>query len=56
MLLELFHDRRNPLLPDFIDDPKNVLDCGFGTGDWIYEVAEAYPDCNVRFDLAARYF
>lgn len=52
MLLELFRDRRNPLLPDFVDDPKNVLDCGFGTGDWVYELAETYSDCNVRCETS----
>ena len=27
---------------------RNVLDCGYGTASWAIEVAEAYPDCEVR--------
>jgi ubiquinone/menaquinone biosynthesis C-methylase UbiE len=28
--------------------PKRVLDCGFGAGDWAFEVARAFPDCEVQ--------
>ena len=27
---------------------RNVLDCGYGTASWAIEVAETYPDCEVR--------
>ena len=26
----------------------NVLDCGYGSATWAIEVAETYPDCEVR--------
>lgn len=27
---------------------RRVLDCGHGSGSWAVEVAEEYPDCEVR--------
>ena len=27
---------------------ENVLDCGYGSASWAIEVAEEYPDCEVR--------
>lgn len=27
---------------------ENVLDCGYGSASWAIEVAELYPDCEVR--------
>lgn len=31
-----------------VNEPKRILDCGFGAGDWALDVARAYPDCEVR--------
>lgn len=33
-----------------ISKPRRVLDCGYGSGSWAVEVAEQYPDCQVRAD------
>lgn len=30
-----------------IDDPRKILDCGYGRGDWAVAVAEEYEDCEV---------
>lgn len=30
-------------------EPTRVLDCGHGSGAWVVEVAESYPDCEVSF-------
>ncbi|KAH0597256.1 hypothetical protein MHUMG1_04633 [Metarhizium humberi] len=30
-----------------VNEPKRILDCGFGAGDWALDVARAYPDCEV---------
>lgn len=27
--------------------PTRILDCGYGTGTWAVEVAEAFPECSV---------
>lgn len=31
-----------------LSEPKRVLDCGYGSAAWAIEVAEQYPDCEVR--------
>jgi tRNA G46 methylase TrmB len=30
-----------------VDDPKEILDLGTGTGIWCIEMADTYPDCQV---------
>ncbi|ETN42517.1 uncharacterized protein HMPREF1541_01674 [Cyphellophora europaea CBS 101466] len=35
------------LYPSFVGEPRDVLDCGFGTASWCAEVAEYDPDCLV---------
>lgn len=30
-----------------LDDPKEVLDLGTGTGIWCIDMADEYPDCQV---------
>jgi ubiquinone/menaquinone biosynthesis C-methylase UbiE len=47
MLKEVYHDWNNGLYPAFIGDPEAVLDCGFGTGNWAYDMAEYDPSCLV---------
>lgn len=31
-----------------IRDPKKILECGYGGGDWSVQCAEEYEDCEVR--------
>jgi len=31
-----------------VEEPKRVLDCGYGSGSWAVVVAEEYPECDVR--------
>jgi hypothetical protein len=31
-----------------IGDPKKILECGYGGGDWSVQCAEEYEDCEVR--------
>lgn len=38
-------DGRLHLCP--LDDPKEILDIGTGTGIWCIEMADKYPDCQV---------
>lgn len=35
----------SPRVP--IVDPRKVLDCGYGGGDWSVQFAEAFEDCEV---------
>ncbi|KAF2684566.1 S-adenosyl-L-methionine-dependent methyltransferase [Lentithecium fluviatile CBS 122367] len=30
-----------------IDNPRKILDCGYGGGDWVVQVAEEFEDCEV---------
>ena len=30
-----------------LDDPKEILDLGTGTGIWCIDMADTYPDCQV---------
>ncbi|KAF2746339.1 S-adenosyl-L-methionine-dependent methyltransferase [Sporormia fimetaria CBS 119925] len=30
-----------------LDDPRKILECGYGTGDWAVAVAEDHEDCEV---------
>lgn len=30
-----------------IQNPRRILDCGFGTASWAVDVAQAYPNCVV---------
>jgi hypothetical protein len=39
----------NKLFFPRIDNPRKILDCGYGRGDWAVAVAEEYEDCEVRF-------
>lgn len=34
-----------------LTNPRNVLDCGYGAASWAVEVAETFPDCEVRLSL-----
>lgn len=47
MLKLIYRDWHNLLHPDFIGEPELILDCGFGTGNWAYDLAEYDPDCTV---------
>lgn len=38
----------NRLIFPPIPRPQQILDCGYGTGSWAIEVAEQYPDCDVK--------
>ena len=33
---------------------RNVLDVGYGAASWAIEMAESYPDCEVRSPIASR--
>ena len=39
----------NKLFFPRIDNPRKILECGYGRGDWAVAVAEEYEDCEVRF-------
>ncbi|KAI5357521.1 Putative S-adenosyl-L-methionine-dependent methyltransferase [Septoria linicola] len=39
-------DGRLHLCP-LVDDPKEILDLGTGTGIWAMEMADEYPDCQI---------
>jgi ubiquinone/menaquinone biosynthesis C-methylase UbiE len=30
-----------------IENPERILDCGYGSAAWSFDVAEKYPDCQV---------
>jgi hypothetical protein len=45
----VFRDLPNPLFLAPVREPIRVLDCGHGSGAWVVEVAESYPDCEVMF-------
>lgn len=47
LLKLLFAHRVNPLIPDSVQNPVNVLDCGYGTGKWASELAESFPESQV---------
>lgn len=47
MLKLIYHDWDNGLHPNFIRDPELVLDCGFGSGNWAYDLAEYDSNCTV---------
>jgi ubiquinone/menaquinone biosynthesis C-methylase UbiE len=47
MLKMIYDDWDNSLHPNFIGEPESVLDCGFGTGNWAYDLAEYDPNCMV---------
>lgn len=36
----------SPRIP--VRDPRKVLDCGYGGGDWCVQFAEEWEDCEVR--------
>lgn len=40
----------NRLIFPPIRNPRKVLDCGFGPGDWAIDVAERFEDCEVCDD------
>lgn len=48
MLKLIYQDWDNALHPNFIKDPEVVLDCGFGSGNWAYDLAEYDSNCTVR--------
>ncbi|PLB47949.1 hypothetical protein P170DRAFT_476602 [Aspergillus steynii IBT 23096] len=37
----------NRLIFPPIPQPRQILDCGYGTGSWAIEIAEQHPDCDV---------
>lgn len=37
----------NKLFFPRIDNPRQILDCGYGRGDWAVAVAEEFEDCEV---------
>jgi ubiquinone/menaquinone biosynthesis C-methylase UbiE len=50
--LELQHDlllrfMGNRLYLPRVDNPRRILECGYGTGEWAVAVAEEYEDCEV---------
>lgn len=47
LLKLLLPHRSHAPLPQSVRDPADILDCGYGTGDWAVEVAELFPDCKV---------
>jgi hypothetical protein len=57
MLKMVYQDWNNSLHPNFIEDPEAILDCGFGSGNWAYDLAEFDPSCTVsaRVDLWGLY-
>lgn len=36
-----------------VENPRKVLECGYGTGDWAVSVAEEYEDCEVSSKVDA---
>jgi len=47
LLYRLLEDSiMSPRIP--LNDPKKVLDLGYGGGDWCVQFAEEYEDCEVR--------
>ena len=45
VFLQLFDGR---LIFPPISRPRRILDCGFGSASWAVDVAETYPNCQVR--------
>lgn len=48
MLRTVFDNR---LIFPPVSRPKMILECGFGAGDWSVDVAEQYPDAEVRIQV-----
>lgn len=47
LVCEMFGDRLfSPQIP--IAEPRAVLECGYGGGDWAVQCAEEFEDCEVR--------
>ncbi|KAJ5605182.1 hypothetical protein N7510_010336 [Penicillium lagena] len=46
MILDSTSD--NPLFQAPLKDPKHILDLGTGRGNWAVDVADMFPDANVR--------
>jgi ubiquinone/menaquinone biosynthesis C-methylase UbiE len=44
-VLQMIFDGRLIFPP--IENPQNILDCGYGSGAWAVDVAEKYPECRV---------
>lgn len=38
----------NRLIFPPVPRPRRILECGSGSGAWAIEVAEQYPECEVR--------
>lgn len=45
----VLRDLPEPLFIAPVREPTRVLDCGYGSGAWAVQVAESYPDCEVKF-------
>lgn len=43
----IYQDWNNSLYPRAVGDPEKILELGFGSGEWAYELAEYDPDCTV---------
>jgi len=37
-----------------VDSPRKILDCGYGGGDWVVQVAEEFEDCEVRCEQCSQ--
>ena len=47
MLKMIYQDWNNSLYPRVVGDPEKILELGFGSGEWAFELAEYDPDCTV---------
>ena len=45
ILYQLFGDKS--FFPDILN-PTSILECGYGSGDWVVQIADEYEDCEVR--------
>ncbi len=51
-VLNMVFDNRLIFPP--MNNPRRVLDCGYGTASWAVEVAERHPQCQVRRPLVIK--
>ncbi|RVX72400.1 hypothetical protein B0A52_03588 [Exophiala mesophila] len=47
MLKMIYQDWNNSLYPRVVGDPEKILELGFGSGEWAFELAEYDPDCTI---------
>jgi ubiquinone/menaquinone biosynthesis C-methylase UbiE len=48
----IFRFSGNRLYFPRVEDPRKILECGYGTGDWAVAAAEQYEDCEVSYDFS----